>query len=47
VRDLNFSKIQAELLASRLQRWYLIQRGVKCHTENVKIVIAFFLMTAS
>ena len=29
VRDLNLSKIQAELLASRLRGWNLLQQGVK------------------
>jgi hypothetical protein len=29
VRDLNLSKIQAGLLASRLQGWNLIQQGVR------------------
>jgi hypothetical protein len=29
VRDLNLLKIQAELLASRLQGWSLLQQGVK------------------
>ena len=38
-RDLNFSKIQAELLASRRQNWNLLQQGVKSVIQETPPVI--------
>ena len=43
-RDLSLSKIQAELLASRLQRWNVLQQGVKRvkHEKPQKSLLSFF-----
>ena len=39
VRNLNLSKIQAEILASRLKGWNLLPQGVKSVKQGVKSVI--------
>ena len=43
-RDLNLSKIEAELSASRLQGWNFIQQGVKSvirETSPVSVITVF------
>jgi hypothetical protein len=43
VRDLNLSKIQAGLLASRVQGWNLIQQGVKVSYRKRQQLLSLFL----
>jgi len=43
VRDLNLSKLQAELLASHLRGWNLLQQGVKMpHSKSQQPFSSFF-----
>jgi hypothetical protein len=43
VRDLNLSKMQAELLASHLQGWHLLQQGVKVsYRKHQQSLSSFF-----
>jgi hypothetical protein len=47
VRDLNLSKIQAELLVSRLKGWNLLQQGVKVSGNAFNHCHHLFLRTAN